>query len=137
MFERHHDQFWIAWALFTRAITRLPTGDLPSAAGDFARRLRAFRAAGDVSGLVLGMAALSSALLASGREEAAYQVGAAADRAVSETGLRLALLGPTTDGEPFPDRDTTDPRLQAAAAVGRSWTRRRPSIDRSPWPRRS
>ena len=130
VFMRHHDQFWIAWAQFTRAITRLPTGNLSNAAGDFAGALRAFRAAGDVSGLVLGMAALSSALLASGREEAAYQVAAAADRAVSETGLRLALLGPTTDGEPFPDRDTTDPRLQAAAAVGRSWTRLE-ALDRS------
>ena len=43
---------------------------------------------------------------------------------------RLALLGPATEGEPFPDRDTTDPRLQAAAAVGRSWTRLE-ALDRS------
>jgi len=49
---------------------------------------------------------------------------------VRETGLRLALLGPTTEGQPFPDLDTTDPRLQAAIGEGRRWTRSE-ALDRS------
>jgi hypothetical protein len=121
-FERLHDPFWIAWTLFTRSIARVATGRTQLAALDLAGALRAFRDAGDVSGMVLGLAGLSSVLLAAGMEVPAYQVLAAAQQVVNATGLRLAVLGPNTEGTPSPDLATTDATLRAALDEGSRWS---------------
>jgi predicted ATPase/class 3 adenylate cyclase len=121
-FERLHDPFWIAWTLFTRSIARVATGRTQLAALDLAGALRAFRDAGDVSGMVLGLAGLSSVLLAAGMDVPAYQVLAAAQQVVNATGLRLAVLGPNTEGTPSPDLATTDARLRAAVDEGSRWS---------------
>ena len=69
-----------------------------------------------------GWPACPPALLATGREEAAYQVaGPRPHGSVQETGLRLALLGPSTDGSPGPRSATRPiPAPGGAAAVGQS-----------------
>jgi tetratricopeptide (TPR) repeat protein len=122
-FEPRGDAFWIAWSQFTRALSRISRGAVRDAAADFASALGAFRSAGDVSGLALGLGASSVVLLATGRVPEAYQVGGGADRLISETGLRLALLGPSGDDVPAPDLATSDPSLRAAIDDGRSWSR--------------
>ena len=130
IFERRGDAFWIAWSQFTRALTRMSLGGLREAAADFASALEAFRSAGDVSGMALGLGAMASVLLAAGQDVEAYQVGGAALRIINETGLRLALLGPTADGVPVPDPETTDPVFRAAADDGMAWSRAE-AVDRT------
>jgi non-specific serine/threonine protein kinase len=122
IFERRGDGFWIAWTRFTRSFARSLGGNVGGAADDIAVCLRAFQASRDVSGLVLAMSAMSSLLLLAGRLEDAYAVGAAAERAVAETGLHLASLWPTPK-LPVIDLGTSDPALLAAARRGRAWTR--------------
>ena len=51
-------------------------------------------------------------------------------RIVEETGLRLAVLGSSTEGDPGPDPDTTDPDLRAAFEAGRRWSRAE-AVDRT------
>src|SRR3954447_13468067 len=122
-FERRGDAFWIAWSQFTRALSRISRGDVRAAAADSANALAAFRASGDVSGMALGLTASASALQLTGQVLEAYQVAGAADRLISETGLRLALLGASGEGVPTPDLGTDDPSLRAAIDDGRSWSR--------------
>ena len=64
----------------------------------------------------------SSLLLLAGRDEEGYEVGAAAERAMAETGLHLATLWPTAD-VPAIDLSTADPVLVAALGTGRERTR--------------
>lgn len=123
VFERYHDQFWIAWARFTRSIAHVGRGDVASAAADAAGALHAFRAAGDVSGMALLVSGISSFLLAAGDELSAYRVAGAGERIVSETGLRLAHLTPDAGMARFPDTATADPVLRAALDEGASWSR--------------
>ena len=122
IFDRRGDRFWIAWARFTRAFARALGGDLTGAAADLAVCLREFRETRDVSGLVLSLAEMSSLLLLAGRDEEGYEVGAAAERAMAETGLHLATLWPTAD-VPAIDLSTADPVLVAALGTGRERTR--------------
>ena len=51
-----------------------------------------------------------------------YEVGGAVRRLVSETGVHLAVLWPTTE-IPWADPDTVDPDLAAAFARGATWSR--------------
>jgi tetratricopeptide (TPR) repeat protein len=123
IFEPRGDAFWIAWSQFTRALTRMSAGDLRAAAADFASALDAFRSAGDVSGMALGLGAASSMLLAAGRPVEAYQVGGGAQRIINETGMKLGLLGPGAEGVPAPDPETGDPVFLAAVDEGMAWSR--------------
>lgn len=129
VFERLGSPFWIAWARFTRAFARILGGRLPDAAADLAVALRAFRASRDASGVVLIMSAMSSMLLLAGRAPDGYSIGAAARRAIAETGIHLASLWPT-DTIPIPDPETADPALRAAAATGEAWSREA-AVDRA------
>ena len=122
IFERGGDAFWISWTRFTRAFARAAAGRISGAAGDIAVAMRSFRTSGDLSGLCLTMSAMGSLLLRAGRTELAFAIGAAADRAVSETGLHLASLWPT-ESFPFPDLEHADGPLLDAANRGRAWTR--------------
>ncbi len=122
IFERRGDRFWMSWTRFTRSFARALDGNVGGACEDIAVCLREFRQSRDVSGLVLTMAAMSGILLLAGRTEEAYLTGAAADRAVAETGLRLASLWPTAS-MPSPDRGTMDPVLLAAVSRGQALTR--------------
>jgi tetratricopeptide (TPR) repeat protein len=129
IFERRGDQFWIAWTVFTRAVALSEMGNVTAAAADMATALRAFRAAGDVSGLALGMTAVASALLLAGEAIDAYRVKGAADRLIAETGVRLAQLGVTAE-VPTPDASTSDPALIEALEEGRRWERSE-AVDRA------
>ena len=122
IFERRGDRFWIAWSRFSRGFGRLLDGRAVDAAGDVAAALREFHESRDVSGLVLVLAAVSSMLLLAGRQEDGYAVGAAARRAVAETGIHIATLYPS-GSVPIADPDTTDPVLRAAADRGAAWSR--------------
>ena len=129
IFERRRDGFWIAWTRFTRAFGRALDGRVSAAAGDVAISMREFRASRDVSGAVLLMSATASLLLLGGRVEDAYAVGAAARRAVAETGLHIATLW-RTDDIPTTDPEPADPALRAAAAEGAWWSREE-ALDRA------
>jgi tetratricopeptide (TPR) repeat protein len=122
IFERTGDRFWIAWTRFTRSFARTLGGDLRGSAADYAVCLRAFRASRDVSGLCLTMAAMSSLLLAAQRMEDAYALGAAAERAVAETGLHIASLWPSPSLK-VPDTAHAEGELREAVERGRGWTR--------------
>lgn len=122
IFERLGDRFWIAWARFTRSFARAMSGAVRASAEDYAVCLREFRASRDVSGLVLTMAAMASLLLDAGRDEDAYALGAAAERATAETGLHLASLWPSQSVR-VPDLEHAEGPLRAAADRGRAWTR--------------
>jgi predicted ATPase/class 3 adenylate cyclase len=129
IFERRGDQFWIAWTVFTRAVALSEMGNVVAAAADMATALRAFRAAGDVSGLALGITAVASALLLAGRPLDAYRIKGAADRLIGETGVHLAQLGVTAE-VPTPDLATSDPALIEALDEGRRWERAE-AVDRA------
>jgi predicted ATPase/class 3 adenylate cyclase len=122
IFERRRDPFWIAWCRFTRSFALAIGGDYVEASRDLAVALRSFQGNRDVSGMVLTVAAMASFLLLLGRDEDGFAVGAAADKAVAETGLHIANLwaGPAL---PMPDLASDDPALRAAVERGRSWTR--------------
>jgi predicted ATPase/class 3 adenylate cyclase len=122
VFERRGEGFWIAWTSFTRALGRSLSGRVNDAGADLAVALREFRQSRDISGAVLVMAALSSALLLAERPRDAYAVGAASRRAVAETGLHIATLWPSSD-IPLVDPDTAVPELRTAAAEGAAWSR--------------
>ena len=122
IFERRGDRFWITWSRFSRGFGRLLNGRVVDAADDVEVALREFHESRDVSGLVLVLAAISSMLLMAGRSEDGYAVGAAARRAVAETGIHIATLYPS-GSVPIVDPDTTDPILRAAAERGAAWTR--------------
>jgi predicted ATPase/class 3 adenylate cyclase len=122
IFERLGDRFWIAWARFTRSFARSLGGDIRGSAEDYAVCLREFRASRDVSGLVLAMAALASLVLLAGRDEDAYALGAAAERATAETGLHLATLWPARSMR-IPDIAGARGPLLEAAERGRAWSR--------------
>ena len=122
IFERLDDRFWIAWGRFTRAFGRALDGRVPDAAADLAVALSEFHESRDVSGAVLALTAISTVLLIAGRTEDGYAVGAAARRAVAETGIHIAALWPRSE-TPMADPDTTDPVLRAAAARGAAWSR--------------
>jgi tetratricopeptide (TPR) repeat protein len=122
IFERTGERFWIAWTRFTRSFARSLGGEVRGSAEDYAVCLREFRSSRDVSGLVLTMAAMSSLLLIAGREEEAYALGAAAERATAETGLHIASLWPTPSLR-VPDVAHADGRLRDAVERGRAWTR--------------
>ncbi len=124
IFERHADAFWIGWARFTRSFSRALAGRLADAASDVAVALREFRASRDVSGVVLLMSATASMLLMGGRPTDAHAVGAAARRAIAETGLHIANLWASSDTPtPDPEAEAADPALRAAAEEGASWSR--------------
>ncbi len=122
IFERGGDHFWIAWTRFTRAFARAIGRNVRGSAEDIAVAVREFRDSRDVSGLCISMSAMSSLLLLAGRPEDAFAVGAAAARAVAETGLHLASLWPTASLA-VPDLDQATGALAEAAARGRSWSR--------------
>jgi tetratricopeptide (TPR) repeat protein len=122
IFERREDAFWIAWTRFTRSFARALARDVRGSASDIAVCLREFRASRDVSGLVLTMAGMSSLLLVAGREEEAYALGAAAERATAETGLHIASLW-ATPTMITPDLAGATGRLGAAVERGRALTR--------------
>ncbi len=122
IFERRGDPFWVAWTRFTRGFARSLGGDVPGAASDVAVCLRAFQASRDVSGLVLTMAAMSSLLLIARRDEDAFALGAAAERATAETGLHIASLW-ATPSMPVADLAGATGRLREAADRGRALTR--------------
>jgi predicted ATPase len=122
IFERQGDRFWIAWTRFTRSFARAMSGEIRASAEDYAVCLREFRASRDVSGLVLTMAAMASLLLDAGREDDAYALAAAAERASAETGLHLASLWPSQSVR-VPDLEHAEGALRAAADRGRAWTR--------------
>ena len=95
------------------------------AAGDLAGAMRSFRAAGDVSGMVLSQSAMAVVLLGTGREEEAYEVAGAAARLVRETGLRLAVIAhiaaPTRRSRTRrPPRSGSARRTRRAAAGARA-----------------
>lgn len=92
------------------------------AAADVAVCLREFQANRDVSGLVLTMAAMSSLLLIAGRDEDAYMLGAAAERATAETGLHIASLWATPSMQ-VPDLAGATGPLRAAMDRGRALSR--------------
>ncbi len=122
LFERKGDSFWVGWSRFTRAFARTLGGDPAGAGADLGAALREFQRARDVSGLVLCLSALPSALLLAHREQEAYRIAGAARQASAETGVLLAGLWPTgTFGTADPD--TADAALQAALAEGAGWTR--------------
>jgi predicted ATPase/class 3 adenylate cyclase len=129
IFEQRDDQFWIAWTVFTRAVAWSEMGNVHAAGRDLGTALRAFRAAGDVSGLALGLTAVGSALLLAGRDVEAYRVKGAADRIIADSGVRLAELGVTQE-VPTPDPATTDPELIAALEEGARWDRAE-AVDRA------
>jgi len=122
VFERLGDRFWIAWGRFTRAFGRLLDGRVSDAAADIEVALRAFDESRDVSGQVLVLTAISSMLLMADRTPDGYAVGAAAQRAIAETGIHLATLYPS-GSVPVADPDTQDPALRAAASRGAAWPR--------------
>ena len=122
VFERQGDQFWIAWGHFTRAFGRLLDGRVADAAGDVRVTLRTFRDSRDISGQVLVLTAISSMLLIADRAEDGYAVGAAAQRAVAETGIHLATLYPS-GSVPIADAESQEPRLRAAWSRGAAWSR--------------
>jgi tetratricopeptide (TPR) repeat protein len=122
IFERRGERFWIAWTRFTRSFARSLGGEIRGAAEDYAVCLREFRASRDVSGLVLTMAAMATMLLVAGREEDAYALGAAAERATAETGLHIASLWPTPSLR-VPDTANAEGALRDAVERGRAWTR--------------
>ena len=122
IFERDGDHFWIAWTRFTRAFARAIARNVRGSAEDIAVAVREFRDSRDVSGLCLTMSAMSGLLVLAGRPEDAFAVGAAAARAVAETGLHLASLWPTASLA-VPDPDQATGALAEAAARGRAWSR--------------
>jgi predicted ATPase/class 3 adenylate cyclase len=121
-FERSGSSFWIAWARFTRGFAYAVKRDLVHAAVDLAVALREFQVTRDVSGVALLLSSTSSVLLMAGRPFDGHAMGAAAQRAIGETGFYLAGLWP---GEtfPMPDLGATDHELRRAIAEGDAWTR--------------
>jgi predicted ATPase/class 3 adenylate cyclase len=122
IFDRRGDRFWIAWTRFTRSFARALGADVAGSAADIGVCLREFRESRDVSGLVLSLSAMSSLLVLAGRPADAYAVGAAAERAIAETGLHIASLWPTPS-TPSIDPLTTDSTLVAAMDRGRARSR--------------
>jgi tetratricopeptide (TPR) repeat protein len=122
IFERIGDPFWVSWSRFTRAVGRVLHRDIQAGADDLVPTLQEFWLARDVSGLALVLAGVSTLLLMGGREVDGYEVGGAVRRLVSETGVHLAVLWPTTE-IPWADPDTADPDLAAAFARGATWSR--------------
>jgi hypothetical protein len=122
IFMRTGDRFWIAWTLFTRSFARALGGELRGSAEDYALCLREFRESRDVSGLCLTMAAMASLLLLAGHDEDAYTLGAAAERAVAETGLHIASLWPARSIR-VPDTAAATGSLREAVERGRAWSR--------------
>jgi tetratricopeptide (TPR) repeat protein len=122
IFERIGNPFWVSWSRFTRAFGRVLAHDVEGAARDLAPTLREFWAGRDLSGLALVLSGLATVLLMQGREVEGYEIGGAARRLISETGLHLATLWPASE-VPTPEPDTASAELQAAFARGNAWTR--------------
>jgi predicted ATPase/class 3 adenylate cyclase len=107
-FRQLGDRFSLGWALHTRSLVSINTGDVATAEPLVAEGLKLFSEAGDISGVVLLLDDSGQLAQLKGQRARALRLAAASRTLQNKTGTALAAIANATGGKPVPAANQQD-----------------------------
>ncbi|MBA3778335.1 MAG: tetratricopeptide repeat protein [Chloroflexi bacterium] len=120
LYREQKSTFGISWSLYMLAGVMLNLGDVAEARQNNTEALRMFRAVGDISGIVLGLATAAAIAAADGDPHLGARLAGASMALEASTGTRLASFSTEAEGRGELVKSWESEGLAEAVAEGRA-----------------